>query len=60
MTAASPWQLGSDHPYIKQLNDKHPELRYTYTWNGNSYTNSGTYTFKTQNAEGCEMKRALH
>jgi hypothetical protein len=31
----------------------------TYTWNGNTYTSSGTYTFNTTNAAGCDSTATL-
>ncbi|CAN5584747.1 hypothetical protein BH10BAC2_BH10BAC2_11120 [soil metagenome] len=32
----------------------------SYTWNGTEYTTSGTYTFTTQNAAGCDSIATLH
>jgi hypothetical protein len=32
----------------------------SYTWNGNTYTTSGTYTYSTLNAEGCDSTATLH
>ena len=31
----------------------------SYGWNGTTYTNSGTYTFTTQNANGCDSIATL-
>jgi hypothetical protein len=32
----------------------------TYFWNGNTYSESGTYTFTTQNSQGCDSVVTLH
>ena len=32
----------------------------TYNWNGNDYTSSGTYTFTTTNANGCDSVATLN
>jgi hypothetical protein len=32
----------------------------SYTWNGTTYTNSGTYNFFTMNAAGCDSLTRLH
>jgi hypothetical protein len=31
----------------------------SYTWNGNTYTQSGTYTYQTTNAAGCDSTATL-
>lgn len=31
-----------------------------YTWNGTAYTSSGTYTYPTTNAQGCDSTATLH
>ena len=32
----------------------------SYTWNGTAYTNSGTYTYNTTNANGCDSTATLN
>ena len=32
----------------------------SYDWNGTTYTNSGTYTFVTTNASGCDSTATLN
>src|ERR1039458_2337515 len=32
----------------------------SYTWNGNTYTTSGTHTFSTLNSVGCDSTATLH
>ncbi|MBK7764062.1 MAG: hypothetical protein IPI46_12070 [Bacteroidetes bacterium] len=58
-TASGSVTVNVNQPSVSSTNFTSP-CATPYTWNGNTYTTSGTYTYTTTNAAGCDSTATLN